>query len=162
MVNFDIRPATTRVEDSFTEISIEFTGLPVVGMLSWLEEIQIKRWWQLEEARIDPEVGGLFYLRWLEKDTATTHVIYGSIEVIDTENNFFKVVKVIYIFGEAKMQGLSITVSFSPQFDAISLLTVKIEHPFGIESRKYFDDIVLKSWPASLLRFSNFMYEHRN
>jgi Activator of Hsp90 ATPase homolog 1-like protein len=162
MDNFNVRPITTKVEDSFTEISIEFHGLPVAGMLSWLEEVQIKKWWQLEEVRIDPEVGGLFYLRWLKKDTGVTHVIFGSIEVIDTENNFFKIAKVIYIFGEAKMQGLSITVSFLPHLDTISLLSVKIEHPYGIDSRKYFDEIVHKSWPASLQLFSNFMYEHRN
>jgi hypothetical protein len=147
-----------RLGDNFAEMEMPFRGTATNGMLLWLDEHLLKQWWKLSDAKVEPEREGMFYLRWSADEDRKNHaVLYGILDEIDTEANFFKVKKIIYVIGKIKLSGLELHVSFNKYPGTDSAIKTRLSHSFDPHMKTLFDKSVLLSWPQTFGLFRKFV-----
>jgi hypothetical protein len=145
------------IADTYAEIEMPFQGTAVNGMLLWLDENLMKKWCQLNDARIDPQPGGMFYLTWTTTKKKENHAVFGVIDEINTETNSFKVTKIICVTDESKLTGLELNVSFGEEMGKNSSIKVRLTHNFDPYIKLTFDRSVQSNWPKTFNLFKEFI-----
>lgn len=145
-----------QITDTYAELEMTYHGTVLNGMLLWLDEHLIKEWWKLSDAKIEPVKGGIFYLRW-SSERKGTHVFYGVMDEVNTEDCFFKVSKIIYINNEDKMGQLDLHICFKECPEKQSVIKIRLSHTFDPVSKIVFDKGVLLSWPRTFDLFKKFV-----
>jgi uncharacterized protein YndB with AHSA1/START domain len=146
-----------QISDTYAEIEMPFYGTAVNGMLLWLDETLIKQWWKATDAKIDPQPGGMFYMTWANTRSNKNQTVYGVIDDINTENNSFKITKVIYITDEDKMTGMELNISFSKEVGKRSVIKLRLSHNFDPYMKHSFDKVVGVAWPRMFGMFKEFI-----
>ena len=146
-----------RISDTYAEIEMPFHGTAVNGMLLWLDETLIKQWWRATDARIDPQPGGMFYMTWALPQNDKNKTIYGVIDDINTEDNCFKITKVIYLTDEDKLTNMEMNVSFRKEIGKRSTIKLRLSHNFDPYMKHSFDKAIVIAWPRMFGLFKEFI-----
>jgi hypothetical protein len=145
------------ISDKYAEIEMPFRGTAVKGMLLWLDENLMKKWCHLTDAKIDPQPGGMFYLAWTNPEMKDSHAVIGVIDEINTDNNSFKVTKLICVTDEGKMSGLEMDVSFAKEMAKGSSIRLRVSHNYDPYMKLNFDKAVQSNWPETFRLFKKFI-----
>ena len=137
------------IGDQFAEISFEYKGPPSLGMMAWLDSMEMKTWWKADNVIIEPYPGGMFYIAWSENDESNQTAIYGVMETLDADKNHIEISKIFYMSSMGKMGPFYLQIRFEDAGKGFTRLWLRQTHKHEGQLQKLYKAAVFAAWPKS-------------
>lgn len=138
------------------EVTLAIKSTPKQIIEAFVDSQKLEEWWQVEQALIEPKIGGVYTLAWQVSENGFGYVSTGQISAYDPASELV-ISNFVYMNPSKSLLGpMSLTVRVKPTEKGSELYLCQDGYQSGGDWDWYYD-AVKQAWPALLQEFKKYM-----